>query len=277
MKNGLLSLAYLFATGAALLLTPTAHAAVVISDTFSDDGALNGSAPDLSPGGATWQASGGGSASGGVYSVTTTGTQTSVIDLGSNYFANPGVYTLSATVTMPTATSSTSWLGIGFVANPVLNGHMGASGTLNGLQGTTGNNAGQPWMFLRQNGQLNVYRGPGTSAQTSAISTTFTAGTAYTLSLVLNTTGANWFIDAYVDGVQLDLNGATAGNSSVFASNPTDDLRYVGFSQNGGSFGTITLDNFTLDAAPVPEPTASLALAGAGLLLLGIRRRVNRA
>ena len=264
------SLAALVIASGALFLARPVGAAVLISDTFSTDHALNASTPDTTVGGATWQASSG-TTSGGALSISTTPTaQTAVLDLGANYFSsNPGIYTLSVTATLPSG-SGTSWFGIGFVVNPQTNGHLASTTSAAGLNSNGGTNGGSPWMFLRQNGQTNVYRGSGTGSNLLNNGGPFASGTAYTMKLVLDTSVANWTLDAFIDSTQLDLNGAAGGNTAVFSTNPTD-LRYVGISQNGGSFGNITVDNFSL--AVVPEPTALLPLALSASLFLVFRRK----
>lgn len=264
-------------TSAALLLSgllamsSSAPAALVFDD-FSTTGALNGTMPDSTVGGSTWTAltgANGPTSNGTVLSVPTGSTQTDVLDLGIGYFnSNPAVYTLSMDVTMPSG-SATNWLGLGFVVNPQTAGTLSSTGTAAGLNSNGGTNGGSPWMLYRQNGQVNVYRGAGTNSQLLSSATgAFPSGSTYNLKLVLNTSVSNWTLDAFMNSTQLDLNGGVAGNTATFATNPVD-IRYIGFSQSGGSIGSITVDNFSL----VPEPSTGILLALSGSVLLWFRRR----
>lgn len=252
----------------------------LISDTFGTSGALNGSTPDTTTNAASWIAltgTNGATSNGSVLSLPTGTTQTNVLDLGSNYFSsNPGVYTLSMDLTLPSG-STTNWVGLGFVTNPQTAGTLSAGGAVTGINPDGGNNGGSPWMFLRQNGALNVYRGPGTGSNVlSAATGTFASGSTYTLKLVLDTSQTNWTLDSFVGSTQLDLNGASVGNTAIFSANP-DAIRYVGFSTAGGSFGTVTIDNFTLSVvSTIPEPANAAMLFGAAacLVTLTMRRRI---
>lgn len=254
------------------LACPTANlrATTLISDTFSTAGTLNGTTPDTTVAGAKWTALTGASAAtsnGTSLSMTTSTTQTNVLDLGAGYFAsNPGIYTLSMDVTLPSG-SGTSWIGLGFVVNPQTAGSLSTTTSGTGLNLSGGTNGGSPWILNRQNGQTNVYRGAGTNSSLLSTATgAFASGNTYTMTLVLNTSLANWTLDSYMNATQLDLNGAGAGNTAVFASNPTD-IRYVGFSTGGGGAFSATIDNFTLTAVPEAS-AATLAACGIGFLAL---------
>lgn len=242
-----------------------ARATTLISDGFNRTGFLQGSTPDITVGGAKWQAFNNGSAS----SWSTTGTaltagldlqQTALIDLGANYFvSNPGLYTLSSTITMAAGTSS-KWVSMGFIQSGVLASGLG--GAMNG------SDAGWPWILLRDNGGAAVFGGSAASNSLASLALgTYATDTAQTVSLVLNTSLTNWTLDAYVGGVQLDLNGVTAGSTYTFTTNP--DIQYVGLSVSGGGTGLESIDNFSLST--VPEPSA-MVLMVSGVAVFGFIR-----
>lgn len=244
------------------LLSLSARATTLISDGFNRTGYLHGSTPDTTVGGAKWQAFNNGTAS----TWSTSGTvltagldlqQTALIDLGANYFVtNPGVYTLSSTIKMAAGTSS-KWVALGFIQSGALASGLG--GAMNG------SDAGWPWVLLRDNGGASVFAGSAAANPLVALAAgTFATDTAQTVSLVLNTSLTNWTLDVYVGATQLDLNGATAGSTYTFTTNP--DIQYVGLSVSGGGTGLETIDNFSLSA--VPEPS-SMALIVAGMGVLG--------
>jgi len=279
MRNCSLSL--LAAVAGVSLFAQAARSQTLYLDQFSTSGSLNGTKPNTSFNNATWTALGGvagPSSNGSVLSVPTTVAQTNTLDLGSNYFStHAGVYTLSMDVNIP-AGSGSPWLALGFVTNPVTGGTLSSTASNSGLNPNGGTNGGSPWMLDRQNGQVNVYGGNGTNSNFLSSSVgAFPGGTTYTMKLVLDTSVANWTLDAYMGSTQLDLNGASAGNTRTFTTNPTD-IRYVGFSfsPSGGSIGTITADNFSLALAAVPEPSPAL-LVGAGVVAIFGFRRIRRA
>ncbi|PAW78063.1 MAG: hypothetical protein B9S32_09255 [Verrucomicrobia bacterium Tous-C9LFEB] len=254
-----------------LLLPLSAQATTLISDGFNRTGYLHGSTPDTTVGGAKWQAFNNGTAS----TWSTSGTvltagldlqQTALIDLGANYFlTNPGVYTLSSTITMAAGTSS-KWVSLGFIQSGALASGLG--GAMNG------SDAGWPWVLLRDNGGAAVFGGSAAANSLASLAAgTLATDTAQTVSLVLNTALANWTLDVYVGATQLDLNGATAGSTYTFTTNP--DIQYVGLSVSGGGAGLESIENFSLST--VPEPSAmALMVASVGVFGLIRARQVRK-
>jgi hypothetical protein len=195
------------------------------------------------------------------------------IDLGAGFFANnPGVYDLSLDITQPTvATPAQSWIAVGFAAGTggatwdVGQNHVGANGA--------------PWLISRLNGQEVVFGGPGTGNQRLATAVGAVAtGVAHTFTLQLDTTAAAWRLNAFLDGVQQDLNGASAGNTYTYATNPA--ARYLAISTGTNVTGSEsvangTIDNFVLTGPTiVPEPgMVGVVLVGLGWLAAGRRRR----
>jgi hypothetical protein len=254
----------------------SAGAATLISDNFNDvasGGSLNGRTPQTTLNGAKWTAStvdflGNG---GGGLAVDVSQSKSANLDLGANFFANnPGVYDLSAEITVPTLTNpAASWIALGF-----------AQGQAGGVWTDVGQNHvganGAPWLLWRMNGQEVVFGGPSNAP--TLLTPSVTTGTSHTFTIELDTTGANWAVNAFLDGVQQDLNGTGAGNSFTYATNPTSRFVAVSTGVNqaaGTNIGTGTLDNFVLTGpTPVPEPgTLGLVGVGLGWLAAGRRRR----
>lgn len=246
---------------------------ILLSDDFSGtaDAAIGGNALAVNNiNSATWVSSGlatyTGSSSG---SFGTTGANALLTeDTGSYVVNNAGVYTLSLTIDSggTSGGANNDWYAFGWSALPA----NGVNYTL-ATSGTT-YNVGYAWLLLRGNGQLNVYAGPGTSgtALLSTATSTYNAGT-YNFSLVLDTTGENYTLDAYINSVQLDLNGASAGDTYTYSLNPTaSQLQYVGISSAATtpSVSDIFSGLSLTTPAPVPEPsTLALGLIGGGLLV----------
>ena len=180
------------------------------------------------------------------------------IDLGANYFSsNPGVYSLKSTFSMTADSESTLWYGLGY-------SEFISQGQNRGFYETSVSNEGKPWMFMRQNGELNV-RVAGNS---SVYSQTGYDVSSFEMELVLDTTPTNWTVDAFYNGTQLDLNGASIGMSYTYSTNPT--LAAVGLSAPDGVIGTV--QSITLQTVPEPSTYALLL----GLFSLGVmvtRRR----
>lgn len=246
-----------------LVLSGSGMAAVLIQDDFSPtSGTLHGTFADVSLSGNAWLANSG-------YTFTAAGKVTNssagtnigaTIDMGSaGYFAsNPGVYTVSMDVFFPSGTSGNAVYGIGFGATASVNG---------GESYANAGYFGEPWIFLRANGQAQV-RSNGNNLLASE-ATGFTNGTIYNLRLVLDTSLTAWTLDAFVGNTQLDLNGATAGSTYAYLTNPTG-IRNVGIAatQTGG---VGTLDNFQL-TGPIPEPSSAV-LSSLGLLAFCFSRK----
>lgn len=177
------------------------------------------------------------------------------IDLGDNYLtSNPGVYTLTLTITQPSGTNA-GWTGFGFS---------------NAFTSSTAmvNSGAAPWMIYRNNGQYTAYSSGTTSMATS--STGALTGT-HTFVLRLDTSVTSWTVDATIDGNVIDLNSTDTGSTTfTYSTNPVT-ARYVNISTGGSGTATASVDNFSL-IGPVPEPTSAAMLIYSLPILLGWRR-----
>ncbi len=249
-----------------VLLSPLAafgQTTTLISDPFNTSGALNGTTPPITVGGASWVAQTGTSAASGVLTLPGSN-QTDTIDLGANFFSsNPGVYSVSMDVTLPAGTSSLNGFGLGFVANPITAVSMGSAASNPGLNPAGGANGGTPWMYLVQAGRVYVNRAGGTFIYQSAIGA-YPSGSVHNMKLVLDTSTTQWTMTAYIDSVQVDLNGGLAGLAYTFTTNPTD-IRYVAISSTT-SVISASVDNFILTGPSqntLPPPNNPLLISDA--------------
>jgi hypothetical protein len=251
------SLNHLLRVGLFLALSAAAAGAqtTLISDSFSFTGELNGHTPDTTVGGVSWVAPSTNlnasypNANGSTLSVANALTQTDTLNLGAGYFAsNPGVYTLSMDLSFASGGTGTGWVGLGFVNAPAI------TGTMSGSSGE----GGSPWLLYRANGDVRVFGGLGTANSLFGAGTyTFANGANHNFKLVLDTSSSQWTLDAFVDGTQLDLNGAATGDMFTYSANPPSTLGYVGISASPSAPNAVgAVDNFSLTESVVPEPSA---------------------
>ena len=245
------------AAGLASLLSPaSARAGLIYSDTFNGSSAngLTGTTPGTTSGtfggtaGATW------SAKDEVFKAD----GSVVTGFGGGSAALPFTpqtgqkYTLSATV--DTTVGGANWIGLGFEEHSFPPGAFDLP-----------DNNGYAWMILRETrgGNQGAYLlGPTITGPSGSFDT---GSGPLNLAVVLDTSAANWTAQYFVDG-------SAVSAAVAYAVNPT--IGFAGFSTINSGGGTV--DNFSLDVAPVPEP-GTLAV---GLLCLGAgmarRRRSAR-
>ncbi|MFA7345435.1 MAG: PEP-CTERM sorting domain-containing protein [Terrimicrobiaceae bacterium] len=229
----------------ALAFTGAAHAATIIyEDDFNRNGTLNGSTPvPVDTGGALWKDN-------GVFHTTSTalgGSVTSTAGSATLPFTPTSgfVYTLEADVIVNTA--STNWASIGFSSSIDNSPSPTAGGAPTML--VRGAAFGGNWVQPFSSGLTTFGPSPGPAANA--------AGTSNTLTLVLDTTGAAWTVSAFING--------TADGSFTYGTNPT--IAAVGI--NWGTDATFT----RVELSSVPEPATWGLLAGAGTVLVTLRRR----
>jgi|GEM_PF-863021 len=133
---------------------------------------------------------------------------------------NGYVYTLSASVTVPTMTAG-KWITMGFAEyNPLLNT---ASDPRFGSTQVSGN----PWTYLTE-GTGGCFFYPLRGTTTGNANLMPTAGT-YTVQLKLDTTGSSWKASEFVNGTQI-------GTTYTYSTNP--DITGIGVGQTALSSST---------------------------------------
>jgi hypothetical protein len=132
----------------------------------------------------------------------------------------PGyIYTVTAQVTFNAALPSGDWVGAGFAERVVTNAAVGYGRFSDG--GTTPPDQGPEgydWLLLQYTGNVQDFAGPGGQNQLTS-TTLYTGGTGtHTAEVVLNTTGSQWVMSGYVDGVQAGSTYTyTSGNPPIGA------------------------------------------------------------
>ena len=168
------------------------------------------------------------------------------------------VYTLSASYeNVPT--SGTIWIGLGFAQEEENFGDFFPGDPHGRARFTTADVIpGYAWMIAHPDNGVQVFEGPTTTNGTPW-DDSFDVGDAYTLTVVLDTTGADWTSTMFFNGAE--VHGYTHDGSL-----PIDRL---GVTKNAaGSTGTLT--EFSLTA--IPEPTTMVLLGLGGLAVLKRKR-----
>ena len=246
------------AIGALLAWSGPASAAIIFSDTFSNNGALNGSAPTVRPGGETWSSTST-VASGSLNVAATTSSFIAWTPQANE------IYRLSVDIRSSGTVSSTStYGGFGFFGNSVT--------TANTYAGS----ANTPWGFIRTGNPTStsigdtVFRPLGVA--TSDQNTNLTVTNTINLALVLNTNdtsgtaGVQWSLSFFINGNQ---QGATYTYSAAETTALAAAITSIGLT-GSTDVNSVSYDNFTLET--IPEPSG-LMLSASALGLLAIRRR----
>ena len=232
----------------------------IYSDNFSGSGgALNGSAVDV--GGQNWQA---GSA------FLDNGTVNTVVAASANGQAawlpfapvNGTVYTATATI----LNTNPDWIAFGFM--PAL--PVGGDWTATDFGVRHSNSGAHAWGFSRNNATQNdqeFFNGVNTSNNTGLGGNLADPANPITLGIVLDTTGATWTAQYFLNGVQ-------QGGSFNLPATANTGIGGIGFSRDrnatAGTGGVISAFSLT----QVPEPT-TFAMLALGASLLGMRLRRN--
>jgi hypothetical protein len=191
------------------------------------------------------------------------------MDFGINYFSNnPGIYTLTADVFFSSAmtASAQSWQ-IGF--NNATSTSAGANRSLLSTDG----HGGAPGIILRGDGQASVKAVNNISSVYNSSTGAFPANSVYALTLVLDTSSANWTTDAFIGSTQLDLNGVAAGNTYTYTTNPTIRYATIASTITTANQAEAYLDNFMLTFTPIPEPSSFSLIVLGTLAWVASRRR----
>lgn len=224
-------------------LATGSHAATTIyADGFNRTGSLNASSLDTTSGsyggtsGATWTSG----------ASTLTGTDAPFT--GNSLAYLPFVPQSGHIYTVTIVANDFSWGAVGFTTTTT----PSTTANMNNVEG--GN--GAPAWILYQSNVANLRRSQATVNSSSAGSSGYN-----TVSLVLDTTAANWTI-------QGSMNGVSYGSAYTFVTNPT--INTVALSGEYGGAG-MTVDSFSL-TTNIPEPSAAL-IGSLGVLALLRRRR----
>ena len=168
---------------------------------------------------------------------------------------NGYIYTLTASVTF--SGDPGSWIGAGFAENYWYSGSGNAQFNESGVNG-------YDWAILTESsGNVQYFSGPGGTNQLFNQNGFFTAGTAtHTLTLTLNTTGAQWVISCAVDGNQ-------AGSTYTYTTQPT--ITAFGLTQHALTTpGAIHWNSISLQATGTRTTNpvnATVSFSGAGVRL----------
>ena len=215
----------------------SARANIIYQDTFAGTGDLADHTLDTTTNGNTWTVSPSGSFTVQSGAKVNSGQATLPFTPPT---AGGYIYTLSADVTIA-PTTSTNWIALGF-SRTVADSGVDSAGMYYNLV---------DWTLVRDTGGTYTAIGPGTSTLMAAPDVT--PGDLLHLSVILDTTAANWEATWHIgDGFE---------RSYTYTSGKPD-INYVTMVDTGP---TATFTNFTLSAIQTPEPSA-LTLLGLGLL-----------
>jgi len=230
---------------------------IIYQDDFSGSGAaLNGSAVDI--GGANW-VSGIDWYDNGIAATTVAGGPSGQAAWLPFSPSDGLIYTASATI----LNTQPNWIGFGFLpAAPA-----GGDWTVTDFSVRHSNAPGYGWMLTRNStgNDQEGFLGGGTAGGQPWNGDIVDPTAPVNISIVLDTTTANWSIEWFINGV--------SKSTASFAGTGNPGIGGIGFShdRNSASNNGGVIDDFSL--TQVPEPT-TLALAGLGLAgLLAFRRR----
>jgi hypothetical protein len=248
----------------ASLLPAVSSASVIYFDDFTgmnsgtgDFTTLNNRTPPTTTGGAQWNSAG--------------------------YVSDDGVDFVRMTTTNKSAILPFSPEAGYLYTFTVMIGHSGGSGTEWGTMGFNTNESvpvgnatsafnhtpspGINHVALRQNGSFQWWEGAGTAGTSVTGSVSgYTANNFYEFRLELDTRPANWTLDLFVAGNQVDISGASSGLSHVYGTNP--DIKWIQLSNNAT---TAIFDSVELTV--IPEPGTLLLVGLFGLAVVALRRR----
>jgi hypothetical protein len=237
-------------------IVPATATTVIYQDDFSGTAAtgIHGSVPDVRPGSQTWSAHAGVTfgPSGGAFIAASSTSRNAYLP----FTPEAGhLYDLRVTVAFATTSTQTRSMQMGFFgsASPLTDSSLTDSAS-NG-----------PVIFLRNVGTYEA-RVAGNSSLAGFNGTlTDAAILPHVLRITLDTSGAQWFMRAYIGDQQI-------GSGTSFAPKT---IGAVGFSVNTSSSinASGTFSNFILTSEVIPEPGSILFGMMSGAALLTRRRR----
>jgi hypothetical protein len=153
------------------------------------------------------------------------------------FHPQPGcVYVMTASVNVGTNTGG-GWLAMGFTQDCPINQAPGYARFVDVDVN------GYSWLAFHI-GTTDFYGGPKATVETDSGDLMPTNGT-YTLSVILNTTAANWTASAFVNGVQV-------GTNIVYGLNPAIAFAGIGQTSIGSYTGGIQWSNWALSVINSP-------------------------
>lgn len=250
---------------ALVLCSFVGNAQLIYSNSFNGDTVtVNGAAPTLA------NSLLGGSSDATWLCTTTNGANATVYANG-GIDVNPGcallpftpqpgcVYFMTASLTLPPGMPN--WVAMGFTQFATQTNNA----TGNYCRFTDNPPAGYAWLGIRANTAQGVYAGRGTGSSMGN-STVIPAGTT-NITIVLNTTGPQWTVSAYLGGVisgTTVAGGTQMGTNFTYSANPP--IAYAGIGQTsfaGQSVSGIQWNYWTLSVAQAPAVTTGYWVAPA--------------
>jgi hypothetical protein len=162
------------------------------------------------------------------------------------------IYTLSASLTFASTPPSGGWGALGYgAAFPPSNGSVSDPRIGQTLVG------GNPWALLNMyaNGGGAVFYDTRTHSFPGVANLMTALNTPYTINMVVDTTGAKWYVALFVAG--------TFVKDSVYTANPT--IRSIGYGQTGTTAGAYKWNSLALYASRllmVQQPAAGYVSPG---------------
>lgn len=224
-------------------------------ETFDGLAATNlaGTAPDVTTASAVWSGSTGFKENG-----TTSAGNAVYLPIA---FATNTTYTFTLTFDLTAGSTASAWGALGFATTD-------ASTT----SFNSGSNDTYQTMLVRQTGGTGAYAGARTgSAYTGATLTGISAGSGMQMIITID-------VGSSISSSLLSMSvvGSTGSTSSMLSNQAVNvsSLAYLAISSNTTEF---KLQDLTVTASTIPEPSSVAMLAGGAGLALGLVRRRDRA